>query len=90
MTAVTLWSGSVGCLWINESRLVFMARSSRVPAPIPASDVFRLTTSDGVRLDAVSLTAEPPSAYWILFCTPSGLTIHGYLRRQLESLRSSG
>ena len=90
VTVVTLWSGSVGCLWINESRLVFMARSSRVPAPIPASDVFRLTTSDGVRLDAVSLTAERPSAYWILFCPPSGRTIHGYLRRQLESLRAAG
>jgi uncharacterized protein len=87
---VSLWSGSVACLWTNESALVFMARRSRVPPPVPGAGLLQLTTSDGVPLDALSLTPETPSAYWILFCPPSGRTIHGRVRRQLESLRSAG
>lgn len=50
----------------------------------------QLTTSDGVSLDALALTARPPSSYWILFCPPSGRTIHGSVRRQIESLRAAG
>ena len=88
--AVSLWSGSVACLWTNESSLLFMARRSRIPPPVPGSGVFQLTTSDGVPLDALSLTSERPSAYWILFCPPSGRSIHGRVRRQLESLRAAG
>lgn len=90
VTALSLWSGSVGCLWINESDLVFMADRSRAAVPVPGSGSFQLTTSDGVALDALALTAERPSACWILFCPPSGRTIHGRVRRQLESLRAAG
>lgn len=90
VTAMTVWSGSVACLWTNESTLVFMARRSRVPASVPDSDVFRLRTTDGVLLDAVALVPQRPSTYWILFCPPSGRSIHGRLRRQLESLRTAG
>ena len=25
LIAMTVWTGSVGCLWVNESRLVFSA-----------------------------------------------------------------
>lgn len=88
--AASLWSGSVACLWTNESGLVFMARRSRRPPPVPGSGLLQLRIADGVPLDALSLAPEPPSAYWILFCPPSGRTIHGYLRRQLESLRAAG
>src|SRR5687767_1982090 len=76
LTGLSLWSGSVACLWTNESSLLFMARRSRIPPPVPGSGVFQLTTSDGVPLDALSLTSERPSAYWILFCPPSGRSIH--------------
>jgi uncharacterized protein len=88
--AVSLWSGSVACLWTNESGLVFMARRSRVPTPVPGSGLLQLRTADGVPLDALSLAPERPSAYWILFCPPSGRTIHGRVRRQLESFRAAG
>ena len=90
LMAVSLWSGSVACLWTNEANLVFMARRSRAPAPIPGSGVFQLQTTDGVPLDAVTLVSRRPSAHWILFCPPSGRSIHGRLRRQLESLRTAG
>ena len=90
VTALAAWSGSVACLRINERGLVFMADRTRDPPPVPGSGLFELTTSDGVPLDAVALTAEPSSAYWILFCPPSGRTIHGRVRRQLESLRAAG
>lgn len=90
VTALSMWSGSVACLWINEPGLVFRAAQTRDPRPHPGSGLFQLTTSDGVSLDAMALRAEPASAYWILFCPPSGRTIHGSVRRQLESLRDAG
>lgn len=90
VVALCLWSGSVACLWTNESGLVFRAGLSRRPPPVPGAGLFQLTTRDGVPLDAISLTPERPSAYWILFCPPSGRTIHGRVRRQLESLRAAG
>lgn len=90
VVAVSLWSGSVGCLWMSESGLVFMARRSRVPPPVPGPGLLQLRTTDGVPLDALAFTPEKPSAYWILFCPPSGRSIHGRLRPQLESLRAAG
>jgi pimeloyl-ACP methyl ester carboxylesterase len=88
--ALILWSGSVACLWTNESRLIFQARRSRFPPPMPGTGLIELRTTDGVRLDALSLRDEQAAAYWILFCPPSGRTIHGRVRRHLESLRASG
>ena len=90
VVALAMWSGSVACLRINERSLVFMAGRTRNPPPVPGAGLFQLTTSDGLPLDAVALTAEPSSSYWILFCPPSGRTMHGHVRRQLESLRTAG
>ena len=85
-----LWSGSVACLWTNESRLIFQAGRSRSWLPKPEPDHIQLTTTDGIRLDARSLTHDRASAYWILFCPPSGRSIHGRVRRHLESLHAAG
>lgn len=90
LMAIGLWSGSVACLWTYESALVFRAGHSKGPKPIPGPGLVELTTRDGVCLDALSLPDGGKSAYWILFCPPSGRTIHGYVRRQLESLRAAG
>jgi pimeloyl-ACP methyl ester carboxylesterase len=90
MIAVMMWSSSVACLWTNESNLVFQARRSRIPLPVPGKGLFQLRTTDGIRLDALSLPHERAPAYWILFCPPSGRSIHGRVRRHLESLRAAG
>lgn len=90
LTAVMMWSSSVACLWTNESRLIFQAGRSRRWLPAPEKGLIRLSTSDGIRLEAVALTPERQPAYWILFCPPSGRTIHGRVRRHLEALRAAG
>jgi pimeloyl-ACP methyl ester carboxylesterase len=87
---MTLWTGAVGCLWVNETRLVFRANRSRVISPVAYRDLLQLTTSDGVGLDAVSLSAESPSDYWVLFCPPAAGTIHGRLQSQLYDLQTLG
>jgi pimeloyl-ACP methyl ester carboxylesterase len=86
----TLWTGAVGCLWVNESRMVFRASRSRVVLPVAYRDLLRLTTSDEISLDAVSLAAAVPSEYWILFCPPAAGTIHGRLQSQLVDLQTLG
>ena len=91
LVAVSMWAGPVACLWMNESALVFQAHRSRVRRPVPGSGLLELRTSGGFRLDALLLPYEGEAEYWILFCPPSGQTIHGYvLRRQLESFRAAG
>ncbi len=90
MVVLMLWSGSVAGLWTNESRLVFRARRSRFVPPVPGQGVIELRTTDGIRLDALSLTHESGSPYWILFCPPSGRTIHGPVLTQLRSLHAAG
>jgi uncharacterized protein len=87
---MTLWTGAVGCLWVNESRLVFRANRSRVISPVAYRELIQLTTPDGVSLDAVSLRADVPSDYWILFCPPAAGTIHGRLQSQLYELQMLG
>jgi uncharacterized protein len=87
---MTLWTGAVGCLWVNETRLVFRANRSRVISPVAYREPVELTTRDGVRLDAVSLRADIPSQYWILFCPPAAGTIHGRLQSQLQELQTLG
>ena len=88
--AAALWSGSVACLWTNETSLVFMARRSHFRALASTEGVTELTTTDGIRLDAVHLTHDGASPYWILFCPPSGATVHGRIRRDLKSLHAAG
>lgn len=96
LTAVTAtvcimgWTGAVGWLWANETRFVFRAYRSRVISPVAYPDLINLNTSDGMRLDAVSLVAGTPADYWILFCPPAAGTIHGRLQSQLEALRELG
>jgi uncharacterized protein len=86
----TLWTGAVGCLWVNEARLVFQANRSRVISPVSYRDLLQLTTPDGLTLDAAALPAEPPSDYWILFSPPAAGTIHGRLQSQLYELQALG
>jgi len=85
-----LWSSSVACLWTNESRLIFQAGRSRSWLPTPEPGLIQLTTPDGIRLEARSLMHDRAPAYWILFCPPSGRSIHGRVRRHLESLHAAG
>jgi pimeloyl-ACP methyl ester carboxylesterase len=85
-----LWTGAVGCLWVNESRLVFRAHRSRIVSPAAYRTLTTLTTADGLRIDAASLQADRPADYWLLFCPPAAGTIHGRLRGQLEELRELG
>ena len=54
LVAVMIWSSGVAWLWTNESRLVFQARRSRYPRPVPREGVIELRTPDGIRLDALS------------------------------------
>ncbi len=85
-----MWSSSVACLWTNESRLIFQAGRSRSRLPAAEKGLIQLTTSDGIRLDALTLTHERAQAYWILFCPPAGRSIHGNIRRHLKSLHAAG
>lgn len=86
----TLWTGAVGWLWANEAHFVFRAYRSRVVTPVTSRDLIQLQTADGVRLDAVSLPADLPSDYWVLFCPPAAGTIHGRLQAQLAALHTAG
>jgi pimeloyl-ACP methyl ester carboxylesterase len=90
LIAVMMWSSSVACLWTNESRLIFQAGRSRSRLPAAEKGLIQLTTSDGIRLDALTLTHERAQAYWILFCPPAGRSIHGNIRRHLKSLHAAG
>jgi pimeloyl-ACP methyl ester carboxylesterase len=90
LIVVIMWSSSVACLWTNESRLVFQAHRSRFALRVAEKGVIQLRTTDSIRLDALSLTHERAPAYWILFCPPSGRSIHSRVRRHLESLHATG
>jgi uncharacterized protein len=86
-----MWSTSVACLWSNESYYVFQARRSRFLPPVLGGGLITLRTTDGIRLDSLVRTHEAASSYWILFCPPSGRTIHGrHVRRDLQSLHAAG
>jgi uncharacterized protein len=89
--ALMMWSTSVACLWSHESYYVFQASRSRFPLPVVGEGLIRLRTTDGIRLDSLVLAHDAASPYWILFCPPSGGSIHGRrVRRQLESLHAAG
>lgn len=90
LVGAILWSGSAACLWTNESTLVFQARRSRFRSLGSTAGVIQLRTGDGINLDALRFSSDNPSAYWILFCPPSGATIHGGVRRHLRSLHAAG
>ena len=78
--AVMLWSTSIAYLWTFESAIVFQNRRTKFVLgrlELPTDGLTRLRTNDGVSLDARALTHRDGSGYWILFCQPSGGTIHG-------------
>lgn len=85
-----MWSGSVACLWTNESRLIFQAGRSRSRLPAAEKGLFQLTTNDGIRLDARAFAHDGGTPHWILFCPPAGRTIHGPIRRHLKTLHGAG
>jgi pimeloyl-ACP methyl ester carboxylesterase len=71
--------------------LIFQTHRSRFPPLVAPEGLVELETTDGIQLDALSLIHESTSPYWILFCPPSGRTIHGRdVRRHLESLHAAG
>ena len=59
LVCVLVWTGAVGYLWLNEPRFVFRSEFSRRPGRVidPAFSSLQLRTADGVRLDAVALSA---------------------------------
>ena len=78
--AVMLWSTSVAYLWTFESALVFQNRRTqflRERLELPSDGLIKLRTRDGITLAARALAHADRSGYWILFCQPSGGTIHG-------------
>lgn len=92
LVGLTMWSGSVACLWANESRLVFQTDRTHfaIHRPVSVDNLVELRTTEGLRLDAVSLAHANASSYWILFCPPSAGTIHGRVRSHLEALHAAG
>jgi uncharacterized protein len=95
LLCVLLWSGAVGYLWLNEPRMVFRSEFSRRPGRVidPAFTSLQLETSDGVRLDAVSLVSVPPAFErpWVIYFQGNA----GSLRRprvqgQLQTLHDLG
>jgi dipeptidyl aminopeptidase/acylaminoacyl peptidase len=89
-----LWLVFTTLLRANESRLVFNAAVARVfPAPIDPAlfHVVYFTTADGLTLEGVVRRADPPVRYWVLFCPPSGASIHAPgLQRPLQQLVQFG
>jgi uncharacterized protein len=78
--AVMLWSTSIAYLWTFESAIVFQNRRTqfmRGRLELASDELTKLRTHDGIVLDARAFTHENGSGYWILFCQPSGGTIHG-------------
>jgi fermentation-respiration switch protein FrsA (DUF1100 family) len=75
-----LWSTSIAYLWTFESAIVFQNRRTQFVLgrlELPSDGLIKLRTNDGISLDALALTHEDGSGYWILFCQPSGGTLHG-------------
>ena len=90
-----VWTGAVGYLWLNEPRFVFRSEFSRRPGRVidPAFSSLQLRTADGVRLDAVALSAEGSarSHDWVIYFQGNA----GSLRRprvqeQLRTLHALG
>ena len=90
LIAVLIWSSSVSVPLDERVTPGIPGTPLAIPGDKHGKGLVQLMTTDGIRLDAVSLTHEPAPAYWILFCPPSGRTIHGRVRRHLESLRATG
>src|SRR5688572_7590937 len=68
---VALWGSAVGYMWLNEERFVFRSEFSRRADRTldPVFTPLQLTTADGIRLDAVTLTAERATTprRWLIY-----------------------
>jgi fermentation-respiration switch protein FrsA (DUF1100 family) len=89
-----VWSAAVGYLWANEARFVFRSDFSRRAARTldPAFAPVTLKAADGVRLDAVTLTAaSAPPRYWVIyFQGNAGALRRPRVQQQLRQLHELG
>jgi pimeloyl-ACP methyl ester carboxylesterase len=94
LVCLLVWTGAVGYLWINEPRLVFRSQFSHRPGRVidPAFKSVQLTTSDGIRLDAVTLSASgsSPRDWVIYFQGNAGSLRRPRVQEQLRTLHSLG
>ena len=94
VVCLLVWAGAVGYLWLNEPRLVFRSEFSRRPgrAIDPAFRSLQLKTGDGVRLDAVTLSADgsTPHEWVIYFQGNAGSLRRPRVQEQLLTLHSLG
>jgi len=94
LLCLLVWSGAVGYLWLNEPRFVFRSQISHRPGPLidPAFTSLQLTTADGVRLDAVSLSApgSTPREWVIYFQGNAGSLRRPRVQEQLRTLHTLG
>jgi uncharacterized protein len=90
-----MWSGAVGYLWLNETRLVFRSEVGRRAERVldPAFKSFELFTADGMRLDAVTLTAgsgDPVPYYVVYFQGNAGSLRRPRVQQHLKTLYDLG
>src|SRR5688500_2951398 len=98
-----LYAGCVGFLWANETRIVFRSYVSRAAARAGTPVVIardggranvaqvKLTTADGLRLEAIRLDAAAEVAPWVVFFHGSGHSIHNpRVQVQLAQLHALG
>jgi fermentation-respiration switch protein FrsA (DUF1100 family) len=89
-----IWTSAVGYLWFNEPRLVFRSEFSHRPGPV-LDEPFKslqLRTADGMRLDAVTLTAgdSTPHEWVIYFQGNAGALRRPRVQEQLRTFHSLG
>ena len=94
LLCLLLWSGAVGYLWLNEPQLVFRSQFSHRPGRVidPAFTSLQLKTSDGIRLDAVTLSASgsSPRGWVIYFQGNAGSLRRPRVQEHLRTLHSLG
>jgi uncharacterized protein len=94
LVCALVWTGAVGYLWLNEPRLVFRSQFSHRPGRVidPAFTSLRLNTADGIRLEAVTLSASgsSPRDWVIYFQGNAGSLRRPRVQEQLRTLHSLG
>jgi len=87
-----IWVLLTSLLWAGESRLVFRASWTRGFVSADSLPTQRFAAADGWRLEGVTLAdSGNDPRFWVLFCPPSGGSIHAQrVRQQLEALSSFG
>ena len=96
LLCVAVWTLSVGCLWVSETRLVFRAHVTRGISQALDPDLYTrvsVATTDGIRLEGAVLPNGPDadSRYWILFFPGAGNSIlFRRVQSQLEQLHGLG